>query len=262
MASNDNNKHQKEKSITRQIYEDIKSGKIKKMNLSDTFKFECNKCGRCCHNIDVLLTSYDIMRLCDNLNIKSSQFLQKYGHSYLGPESGLPVTTIEFNDDGSCPFLNPGGCNVYKDRPGACRSYPIGRMIDENNKSAYFLMPTSDYCPIPSTTKEQTLQDWLDSNEIEEYHKMNDRFITIALKLMKNKIGNSDYKILGVIGQVLFDFDWILPPYAEKYHLPVPKTHDEKFLMMERLTDELIDIITNTRAEIKARRENPSGKCG
>jgi len=256
MASKNNNSSTKEKSITRQIYEDIESGKIKKLTLSDTFKFECNKCGKCCHNIDILLTSYDIMRLCDNLNITSSEFLKKYGHSYLGPESGLPITTIRFNDDGSCPFLSQNGCIVYKDRSGACRSYPIGRMIDYDGKASYFLMPPSRYCPVPSTKNEHTLQDWLDKNEIEKYHKINDRFIHILFKLTKSKIGDSDNRILGVIGQVLYNYDFVLPPYAEKYCLPVPKTHDEKFSMIERLTDELVDIITNARAEIKARREN------
>jgi Fe-S-cluster containining protein len=240
MADREDNKTSKRKTITRQIYVDIESGKIKKLTLSDTFKFECNKCGRCCHNIDVLLTSYDIMRLCDNLNIKSSEFLQKYGHSYLGPESGLPVTTIEFKDDGSCPFLSSNGCNTYKDRPGACRSYPIGRMIDTNNKNAYFLMPTSEYCSVPSTEKTYTLQDWLD----------------------KNKIGSSDYKILNVICQVLYDFDHILLPYAEKHYLPIPKSHGDKFSMIERLTDELVDIITNARADINARRKNPISLSG
>ena len=63
------------KSVTRQIYEDVESGKIKKLNLSDKFKFQCKKCGKCCNDIEILLTSYDIMRLSDNLNLSTNESL-------------------------------------------------------------------------------------------------------------------------------------------------------------------------------------------
>ncbi|MFW9879972.1 MAG: YkgJ family cysteine cluster protein [Candidatus Thorarchaeota archaeon] len=239
------------KSITRQIYEDVESGKNKKLELTDEFKFQCKRCGQCCHNIDILLTPYDIMRLCDNLNLTSTEFLDKFGRPYIGPESGLPVVIIDFKEDDACPFLGQNECSVYKDRPSSCRSYPIGRMIDSENNAIYFLMPSPKHCTAQRTVKSQTLQDWLEKSEIEIYHKMNNRFAEILFKLTKNKFADLDNKILWVVSEVLYDFDHSLSKYAEVHNLSVPETHEDKFSMIEKSMKELIEFVSKEKSKLE-----------
>ncbi|HLA49892.1 MAG TPA: YkgJ family cysteine cluster protein, partial [Thermodesulfovibrionia bacterium] len=53
-----------------------------KLTLDSKFKFRCHKAikcfTKCCSNIDILLTPYDILRLKNRLRLSSGEFLSKY----------------------------------------------------------------------------------------------------------------------------------------------------------------------------------------
>jgi len=64
------------------------------LTLENDFRFKCHKglnCfTRCCCNITIFLTPYDILRMKNSLNISSGEFLANYTVSMIG-DSGLPV---------------------------------------------------------------------------------------------------------------------------------------------------------------------------
>lgn len=97
-----------------------------------TFKFRCHKdvaCfTRCCHEIKITLTPYDIIRLKKRLGLTSDEFLAIYTEPHLLEKTDLPVVTLKLMDDASqaCPFVRKDGCLVYEDRPTTCRYYPLG----------------------------------------------------------------------------------------------------------------------------------------
>jgi len=96
----------------KKLMDDIDSGHIQTVSLDHKFKFDCTSCGRCCFKNDILLNSYDMIRLRHALGKTTDQILKdKYLELYIGGMSGLPIAKIRFqpyaNDITKCPFLLP-----------------------------------------------------------------------------------------------------------------------------------------------------------
>lgn len=104
-----------------------------KLTLNTKFKFRCYKgikCfTKCCSDIDILLTPYDILRLKSRLGLSSGEFLSKYTYVKIDEKSSHPFVILKMMDDKErkCPFVTPEGCIIYTDRPANCRYYPIGQ---------------------------------------------------------------------------------------------------------------------------------------
>jgi len=90
------------------LSKDIKKGKIHKLTPSSKFKFQCNLCGKCCLQTSVLINSYDMVRLRQGLRLNTGEiFNKKYITFTIGPNSGLPVLSLNYHRFGRCPFLTP-----------------------------------------------------------------------------------------------------------------------------------------------------------
>ena len=78
---------------------------------------DCLKCANCCKTTSPIFYQRDIERLSKKLQLKPSQFVEKY---------------LKLDEDGDyvlqkapCAFLDSENyCTVYEDRPAACREYP------------------------------------------------------------------------------------------------------------------------------------------
>lgn len=140
---------------------------------------------RCCAELELVLTPYDIIRLKNRLHLSSGVFL--YRHTAVSADrlSGLPVVRLKMQDDDArrCPFLSPKGCVVYADRPGACRLYPLGRAASKLSKTQlgerYFTVK-EPHCLGWKEEKEWTIQAWLADQGLDEYNTMNDSFMDIV----------------------------------------------------------------------------------
>ena len=81
----------------------------------------CLRCGVCCQETDMLLSTEDIARLEGQGNCKDSFVrFDKEGYALLR------------NRQGHCVFYNTKEryCDVYASRPSGCRVYPV--IYDEN----------------------------------------------------------------------------------------------------------------------------------
>jgi len=154
----------------------------RKLTHNDTFRFSCYKgieCfNKCCNDLNLLLTPYDIIRIKNNLGITSSEFLEKYTIRQIGPSTGLPVVVLKLKDK-KCPFVSEDGCTIYKDRPGACRLYPLVRMRSKNEEYYYILR--EDFCAGFKEEKEWTVGEWLEDQGANRYNEMNDVFMELVL---------------------------------------------------------------------------------
>lgn len=105
------------------------------LTLNSRFKFRCHKdikCfTKCCSNISILLTPYDIVRMKKRLGMSSEEFLDKYTHMEVDDKSSHPLVRLKMAEDSEkkCFFVTPEGCTIYSDRPANCRYYPIGQGI-------------------------------------------------------------------------------------------------------------------------------------
>ena len=162
----------------------------------DELTFQCspdNSCfNDCCRDLNQFLTPYDILRLKNNLEMHSSDFLRKYTSMHKGPETGLPV--ISFKPDPAagyaCPFVTEKGCAVYHDRPGSCRLFPLARAISRSRETGkiteHYALIHDPGCKGFGKASGQTVQEWIDTQDVGIYNKMNDRMMEIIT--LKNTI--------------------------------------------------------------------------
>jgi len=182
----------------------------------DTFKFTCDKSGRCCKDRfdnPILLSPYDAFRLQKNLNLSSSDFARKFGRKISGADSQLPIMLLEYQQSGNnhnkCPFLRSYGCRVYEDRPLVCRMYPVGRITDEDMNYYFFLTKTADYCQL-GKGKEHSIEQWLEETRVEPYFEWNDRFNSLFLEMDHEKYKALPVQYKAALGDILYHPDSVV----------------------------------------------------
>jgi len=154
------------------------------------FRFACHKnlpCfTKCCANLNLVLTPYDVLRFKNRLNLSSEEFLENYTTSYIDEAYGVPVVKLKMNNDESrrCPFVSPEGCAVYEDRPGACRLYPLGRaaskISEECPAGEYYFVVKESHCLGFNEKWEWTVQEWIINQGVDEDNEINDLFMNIT----------------------------------------------------------------------------------
>lgn len=135
--------------------------------LGDTFSFSCRGCGGCCKDRqDIVLSGYDLYRLCARLQLPPELVLNAFCRVYTGKVSLLPVARLQPREESgnNCPFLFNNRCSVHEAKPLVCALYPLGQTIELNGSITYFCQDSS--CGGPRM--EFTLQDYLDSFSIRQ----------------------------------------------------------------------------------------------
>ena len=152
-----------------------------------TFCFDCNPevpCfNRCCAELTLPLTPYDVLRLCRHLGMGSEAFLGTFATMRSFPDTGFPLPMLRMLDgpDELCPFVTPAGCAVYDDRPGACRFYPLGRgtKIASEGVAERFFVVREDHCRGFDTGTERTAAQWLAQQELQPFNASNDKYMRL-----------------------------------------------------------------------------------
>lgn len=157
-----------------------------RLGLDDTITFRCHKdvpCfNECCHDLDLMLTAYDVLRLRQRLGITSDEFIDVYTSVKYDDVFNLPVVRLKMLDDErkSCPYLSDAGCKVYEDRPWACRSYPVGSATSRSNtqigEREYFFVIQEPHCKGFLEDRTISIRDWMRDQDIETYNANNDFF--------------------------------------------------------------------------------------
>lgn len=162
-----------------------------KLDLNEKFQFRCHKdiaCfNKCCQNIDIALTPYDILRLKKRLGLTSREFLHLYTVPFEMDAHGVPGVKLKTRDETTaCSFLKSEGCGVYEDRPSACRYYALGLMslrkkdspVDED---MYFVVK-EDHCLGHYEDKVQTVGEYRKDQGVDLYDDMNREWRQVVLK--------------------------------------------------------------------------------
>jgi hypothetical protein len=164
--------------------------------LEDRFQFACGPevdCfNACCRDLNQFLTPYDIYRLKSRLNLPAGEFLRRFTVEHLGPQTGLPVISLKAvpEADLRCPFVVETGCQVYEDRPSSCRTYPLARAITRSRETGevteYFALMCEDHCRGHKQPRTQTVREWIEDQQLEEYNRFNDMLMDIIS--LKNQL--------------------------------------------------------------------------
>ncbi len=160
------------------------------LDLGSKLQFRCHQgisCfNACCKQADVTLTPYDIIRLKDNQGKSATEFLKEHTVPFRMDKEGLPGVKLRTTDEGACLFVTEEGCSVYKDRPTACRYYPLGHMSmlatgAKTDESHYFLIQ-EEHCKGHQEDQQQTIAEYLKEQETAQYDELNKEWLTLMLK--------------------------------------------------------------------------------
>ncbi len=153
------------------------------------FKFGCHPgvpCfNKCCTDVNIFLTPYDILKLKNRLDMDSEEFLLRYTIMPIDPRQSYPIVHLKMMDDEdkSCPFLDKEkGCSVYEDRPWPCRMFPIGKASPKNpDAQPFYFFMHEDVCRGWEETTEWTIGQYMEDQKVEEFDKAGEEFKKIAL---------------------------------------------------------------------------------
>jgi Fe-S-cluster containining protein len=130
-------------------------GKQKDMDI----RFDCTRCGRCCHDLKLPLSvdeaiawagrGHQVQLLCEGLPQPFDQAIEDPFRRYRAERAfearcgGLVIrinVTLAASFEGPCPHLRSDNlCGVYERRPRVCRIYPVevvpGREINPQAKA-------------------------------------------------------------------------------------------------------------------------------
>ncbi|MEW6071567.1 MAG: YkgJ family cysteine cluster protein [Planctomycetota bacterium] len=170
---------------------DVLAGR-RQLGPQDEFCFACHsmlECfTRCCHDVNILLTPVDVLRLARRIGLSTTDFLDQHTSLPITKDLHLPVVALRMAEtpEKPCPFLGKGaaGCTVYADRPWACRMYPIGMALPParagvDPKPLYFLFEDS-YCKGGGEPARWTVDAWRADQEIASREELEQGFQEIV----------------------------------------------------------------------------------
>jgi Fe-S-cluster containining protein len=151
-----------------------------RMGLDDSFVFRCDKSldcfTRCCRDVSIVLTPYDVLRMTRALGIESSDFLERYTICPFTSEQKIPVLLLKMcPETRTCPFVGEAGCSLYADRPWACRMYPLGLAEPDKPTAAdhaFHFLVREEICRGHNSGRTLTVREWMADQKIEEYEMM------------------------------------------------------------------------------------------
>ena len=158
----------------------------------DSFQFSCHpglSCfNKCCADVNVVLTPYDVLRMKRRLGISSTEFLDKYALLPINKEMKTPLVLLRMrdNEDKSCQFLTESGCGIYSDRPWPCRMYPLGLAAQKDTPDGwrgdrfYFLLEEKG-CMGFNEQKRWKVREWLEEQGLEDYDEWGEAFKELSL---------------------------------------------------------------------------------
>lgn len=158
---------------------------------SHVIEFSCHKgigCwNACCSNIDISLTPYDVLRMKKRLGITSTEFLKDYTVPYEMEKDGIAGIKFRPVENGTaCLFMKPEGCDIYSDRPTACRYYPVAllsmRKQDEYVDRDSYAIVKEDHCKGHDEKRSLTIADYRKEQGLEEYDELARGWRQLVLK--------------------------------------------------------------------------------
>ncbi|MCM2305829.1 MAG: YkgJ family cysteine cluster protein [Sulfuritalea sp.] len=188
------------------------------MEDTHVIQFSCHKgikCwNACCSNIDISLTPYDVLRMKTRLGITSTEFLKDYTVPYEMEKDGIAGIKFRPIEGGSaCRFMKPEGCDIYTDRPTACRYYPVAllsmRKQDEYVDRDSYAIVKEDHCKGHEVNRPITIADYRKEQGLEEYDELARGWRQLVLKKKSSgpSIGKPSLRSRQLFFMACYDID-------------------------------------------------------
>lgn len=138
------------------------------------FGFTCSRCLACCRFKKIQLNPYETARMAGRLGITTTDFITRFTTG---------GTVLQFDDQGSCVFLQADGCGVHPDRPLVCRLYPLGRYVDYLGVETFAQLALEDSCQ-GKLHDHGTIAKYLEEQDAFPFMEAADRYLNLLWHLV------------------------------------------------------------------------------
>ncbi len=207
---------------------------------SSPFHFACRDTlpcfTQCCRDVNIYLTPYDVLRLRKATGeMGSSEFLARYTRSFLAKTANIPVVQLLMDEKSLyCPFVANSGCQVYGDRPWACRMFPLD-LASAGGK--YCLIAGKDRCMGLLERGTGSVGEWLEGQGVAHYAEMENLYQLVMPERIKPGGGMNEG-----LGRILF-LAYDLDRFAAMLK-------DERFLKFHDVGEEMLSRVRNDQEEL------------
>jgi Fe-S-cluster containining protein len=179
-----------------------------RMDVEHFFRFKCApgvSCfTQCCRDVNIILTPYDVLQLKNALRLSSDEFLEKHTIVLAKEKQLIPLVFLKMRQgDKRCPFVTEVGCSVYKDRPWACRMFPL----DTADDGTFHLIMNEGRCRGLAAKDTWQIEEWLVEQGIVPYEEMNTLLTTITAPLKAQTLGIDNPGISKMVFMSLYNLD-------------------------------------------------------
>jgi Fe-S-cluster containining protein len=129
------------------------------MDRARAFSYQCNQCGRCCHNKVITLSPYDVLRIARATALSTGDAIRRF--------TIRRGSILRFLPEGMCAALEGTQCGVHRGRPLACRLYPLGLEKTAAGEELVALEPAQGSLGVYGT--DSTAGEFIDANGSAEY---------------------------------------------------------------------------------------------
>ncbi len=159
---------------------------------------------RCCQDITIVLSPYDVLRMKNAVGIPSDEFIDKYTLVIRKENLLIPMIVIKMNEeDKKCPFVSETGCTIYHDRPWPCRMYPLNM----NDDGTFSFITDSSRCFGLKEKETSRISNWLIEQGVPMYDEMNQLFAQITAPLKAQDLDIDNPKIYKMVFMALYNLD-------------------------------------------------------
>jgi Fe-S-cluster containining protein len=130
------------------------------------FSYQCNQCGRCCHDKVLTLSPYDVIRIARTTELSTGEVVRRY--------TIRRGSVLRFLPEGRCAALDGARCTLHGGRPLACRLYPLGLQRASDGEHLIELEPADGSLGIYGT--DSTAGDFIDANGTANYLRAIERY--------------------------------------------------------------------------------------
>lgn len=155
-----------------------------KLGLQDSLPLTCTRTGTCCHGKQVLLNPWELFCIAKQKEVTPREFRDLYCE-FSGIRLQFNGEVGPKNQQACSQYIDNFGCSVHLGRPLACRLYPLGRQI-QNDEASYMFQgvnfPCLEGCPTVSELPHLTVGEYLEGQETDRFEKAQDAY----LEMMQN----------------------------------------------------------------------------
>lgn len=154
------------------------------LQLQDKLPLTCSRSGTCCHGNLVMLNPWELACMAREKKVTPREFRDLYC-DFGGIRLRFDGKPGWSNKKACSQYIENFGCSIHIGRPLACRLFPLGRLIQNNEMSYMYqgdMFPCLASCPEVTNLPYLSVGEYLKGQQTEAFEKAQNEY----LKLMQD----------------------------------------------------------------------------